>query len=80
MNVENGKVEYLEVPVTVLRKPGVPDQRVYGVAVATSTVNSRPAASGRDKPRQIAASAWERGRTTPPQRARFAFRTQPFVL
>jgi len=40
VNVETGKVEYLEVPVTVVRKPGVPEQRVYGVAVATSTVNS----------------------------------------
>ena len=41
VNVETGKVEYLEVPVTVIRQPGVPEQRVYGVAVQTSTVNSR---------------------------------------
>ena len=44
VNIRTGKVEYLEVPVTVVRKPGVPDQRVYGVAVRTSTVNS----SGQD--------------------------------
>src|SRR6185369_12692302 len=41
VNIETGKVEYLEVPVTVVRKPGVAEQRVYGVPVATSTVNSR---------------------------------------
>jgi hypothetical protein len=41
VNVETAKVEYLEVPVTVLRRAGVPDKPVYGVAVATSTVNSR---------------------------------------
>jgi hypothetical protein len=41
VNIETGKVEYLEVPVTVIRKPGAPDERVYGVAVPTSTVNSR---------------------------------------
>ena len=34
-------MEYLEVPVTVIRKPGEPDQRVYGVAVRTKTVNTR---------------------------------------
>ena len=41
INVKTGKVEYLEVPVTVIRKPGQPDQAVYGVAVKTSTVNSK---------------------------------------
>jgi hypothetical protein len=40
----------------------------------------RQAPTCRDKARQFAASAWERGPTTPPQRARFAFRTQPFSL
>ena len=37
VNVETGKVEYLEVPVTVIRKPGEPDQEpVYGdLAVRT---------------------------------------------
>jgi hypothetical protein len=34
-------VEYLEVPVTVIRQPGVAEKRVYGIAVKTSTVNSR---------------------------------------
>lgn len=43
-NIETGKVEYLEVPVTVIRKTGVPDSLVYGVAVTTSTLNS----SGQD--------------------------------
>lgn len=40
VNVETGKVEYLEAPVTVVRKPGAPEEKVYGVAVRTSTVNS----------------------------------------
>jgi outer membrane protein assembly factor BamB len=40
VNVRTGKVEYLEVPVTVIRKKGSPDQRVYGVAVRTQTLNS----------------------------------------
>jgi len=44
VHIESGKVEYFEVPVTVLRKPGVPDERVYGVAQRTSTINN----SGRD--------------------------------
>jgi len=30
--------------VTVVRKPGIPEQRVYGVAVRTTTLNS----SGQD--------------------------------
>jgi len=30
----------VELPVTVMRKPGEPDQRVYGIAVKTKTVNS----------------------------------------
>jgi hypothetical protein len=37
VNVETGKVEYLEVPVTVIRKPGEPDRKIYGVAVRTKT-------------------------------------------
>jgi hypothetical protein len=40
VNIETGKVEYLEVPVTVIRNPGQPDKKVYGVAVATKTENS----------------------------------------
>jgi hypothetical protein len=40
VNVETGKVEYLEVPVTIIRKPGEPDQPIYGVAVRTTTLNS----------------------------------------
>jgi len=41
VNVETGKVEYLEVPVTVIRKPGRPDAPVYGVAVKTKTENAQ---------------------------------------
>jgi len=41
VNVETGKVEYLEVPVTVIRKPGEPDGKVYGVAVTTKTEDSQ---------------------------------------
>jgi hypothetical protein len=41
VNIATGKVEYLEVPVTVIRKPGMPDEPVYGVAVRTTTLNSR---------------------------------------
>ena len=41
VNIETGKVEYLEVPVTVIRKPKEAEQRVWGVAVRTSTINSR---------------------------------------
>ena len=41
VNVETGKVEYLEVPVTVVRKPGEPDQKIYGVAVNTKTEDSQ---------------------------------------
>jgi len=40
VNVRTGKVEYLEVPVTVIRKPGSPEQPIYGVAVRTQTQNS----------------------------------------
>ena len=41
VNVETGKVEYLEVPVTVIRKPGEADQKIYGIAVKTKTENSQ---------------------------------------
>ena len=41
VNVETGKVEYLEVPVTVIRKPGEPDQKVYGIAVRTKTEDAQ---------------------------------------
>jgi len=41
VNIATGKVEYLEVPVTVIRKPGLKDSLVYGVAVTTSTLNSK---------------------------------------
>jgi hypothetical protein len=41
VNIETGKVEYLEVPVTVIRKPGAADRKVYGIAVKTKTENSQ---------------------------------------
>jgi hypothetical protein len=40
VNIETGKVEYLEVPVTVIRKQGEPERKVYGIAVRTKTENS----------------------------------------
>jgi hypothetical protein len=44
IHINSGKVEYLEVPVTVLRKPDHADVRVYGTAQRTSTLNN----DGRD--------------------------------
>lgn len=41
VNIATGKVEYLEVPVTVIRKPGEPDEKVYGVAVNTKTLDNQ---------------------------------------
>jgi hypothetical protein len=41
VNIETGKVEYLEVPVTVIRKSGEADRKVYGIAVKTKTENSQ---------------------------------------
>jgi len=41
VHLETGKTEYLELPVTVIREPGQPDQRVWGVEVRTSTENSQ---------------------------------------
>ena len=40
VNVATGKVEYLELPVTVIRKPGMPDEKVYGIAVKTKTLDN----------------------------------------
>jgi hypothetical protein len=44
VNIETGKTEYLELPVTVIREPNQADEFVYGVEVKTSTLNSH----GRD--------------------------------
>ena len=41
INVKTGRVEYLEVPVTVIRKLGAADEFVYGVAINTQTINSK---------------------------------------
>ncbi len=40
IHIATGKVEYFELPVTVLRKAGTPDERVYGIAVKTKTLNA----------------------------------------
>jgi hypothetical protein len=40
VHIESGKVEYLEVPVTVVRKQGAEDELVYGIAQRTSTLNN----------------------------------------
>ncbi len=44
VHVETGKVELLELPVTVVRRPGEPDRFVYAEAVRTRPVDNR----GRD--------------------------------
>lgn len=44
VNIETGKVEYLEVPVGVIRKPGEPDKFLYNAAQASSTLDYK----GRD--------------------------------
>ena len=52
VHVETGRVEYLELPVDVLRAPGEPDAYVWGLARTTSTLNSRgvdPAAEDRSR-------------------------------
>jgi len=41
VNIETGKVEYFELPVTVIRKAKQPDEFVYGVQVRTETINSQ---------------------------------------
>ncbi len=39
--IETGKVEYLELPVSVVREIGKPDRFLYGEAQRTATLNSR---------------------------------------
>ena len=46
VNVETGKVEYLELPVGVKRAPGMPEQRVYGGDQKTTVTD----AAGHDLP------------------------------
>ena len=41
VNIETGKVEYLEVPVSVTREPGQPDSFIWGQPQTSSTVNAR---------------------------------------
>ncbi|MEQ1749827.1 MAG: PQQ-binding-like beta-propeller repeat protein [Prosthecobacter sp.] len=40
VNIATGKVEYFEVPVTMLRNPGAPDESIYGSAQRTTTLNN----------------------------------------
>ena len=40
VNIATGKVEHFEVPVTVLRRSGAPDEPVYGIAQRTTTLNN----------------------------------------
>jgi hypothetical protein len=44
VHAENGKVEYLELPVGVERKPGEPDRFIYGRAIKIKTLDN----SGRE--------------------------------
>jgi hypothetical protein len=41
IHTETGKVEYLELPVSVIRAAGQPDTFVWGKPQASSTVNAR---------------------------------------
>ena len=41
VNMETGKVEYLEVPVSVVRESGKPDEFIWGKPQKSSTINSR---------------------------------------
>ncbi len=41
VNIETGKVEYLELPVSVARQAGAPDRLIWGTAQNSSTVDSR---------------------------------------
>lgn len=41
VNIEDDRVEYLELPVGVVRKPGSPDESVWGKPLASSTINTR---------------------------------------
>ena len=57
VHIETGKTEYLELPVTVIRKPGEQDEFVYGVEVKTSTLNSHGAeAAGNPRSRSDGAN------------------------
>ncbi len=41
VNIQTDKVEYLELPVQVIRKTGEPDQLVWDQPQSSSTINSR---------------------------------------
>ncbi|MEK0446936.1 MAG: hypothetical protein RLZZ399_2257 [Verrucomicrobiota bacterium] len=49
IHMETGKVEYLELPVSVVRAAGQPDTFVWGKPQASSTVNSRGIDIANDK-------------------------------
>lgn len=41
VDIESRKVEYLEVPVQVIRKPGIPDEFLWDRHIASDSANSR---------------------------------------
>jgi outer membrane protein assembly factor BamB len=41
VDIESGKVEYLEVPVQVVRQPNVPDEFLWGRHIPSDSANSR---------------------------------------
>ena len=55
INLETGKVEYLEVPVATARDSGSVDQPIWGKTLASSTVNSRGIDVNGDKRRRATA-------------------------
>jgi outer membrane protein assembly factor BamB len=58
VNIETGKVEYLELPVTVVRAQGAPDKMIWGAPQRTSTVNSRGIDAAGDKRAQSDGWDW----------------------
>jgi len=51
VNVETGKVEYLEVPVGAQRSPNAPEQLVYGKDITTTAMDSKGNDVAEDVPR-----------------------------
>ena len=49
VNIETDKVEYLELPVQVLREAGKPDALIWGEPQTSSTLNSRGIDAANDK-------------------------------
>ena len=51
VNVETGKVEYLEVPVGAARAPNAPEQLIYGKDLTTTAMDSKGNDVAEDVPR-----------------------------